>query len=185
VNFVILLTMSGIENWLLEFIKSAYQATAVARRHCFDGDWSACIPITQWNNMPWQAGCWSKIRGSYRVNLLAGVMGALGCTIGSLAAYWVGTKGGRPFLNKYGKYVLIHHMTSTKPTNGFKKNGDWRSSFPGWCPWSELLSVCPPVSGKCAGRNNLHCVNYPTSFGVISGLFLYSWLPAAPSSCFV
>jgi len=40
-------------------------------------------------------------------NLLAGLLGAIGCTIGSLAAYWVGTKGGRPFLNKYGKYVLI------------------------------------------------------------------------------
>jgi membrane protein DedA with SNARE-associated domain len=43
-----------------------------------------------------------------RFNLwLAGLAGALGCLIGSILAYWVGVWGGRPFILRYGKYVLL------------------------------------------------------------------------------
>jgi membrane protein DedA with SNARE-associated domain len=56
---------------------------------------------------------------------LAGVFGALGCTIGSIIAYWVGTKGGRPFLNKYGKYILITPHDLDRADQWFQKNGDW------------------------------------------------------------
>jgi Uncharacterized membrane-associated protein len=36
-----------------------------------------------------------------------GIVGALGNLLGALIAYFAGLKGGRPFLEKYGKYVLI------------------------------------------------------------------------------
>ena len=43
-----------------------------------------------------------------RFNLwLVGIAGAFGCVIGSLAAYWAGMRGGRPLIEKYGRYVLI------------------------------------------------------------------------------
>ncbi len=35
------------------------------------------------------------------------VIGTLGNLVGSLIAYFVGLKGGRPILEKYGKYILI------------------------------------------------------------------------------
>ena len=60
---------------------------------------SACIPIPSEIIMP-LAG-WMLIKNQslpIDFNLLAGLLGALGCTIGSLVAYWVGLKGGRPFL---------------------------------------------------------------------------------------
>ena len=91
---------------------------------------SACIPIPSEIIMP-LAG-WMLIKDPglpIAFNLLAGVMGALGCTIGSLAAYWVGTKGGRPFLNKYGKYVLITPHDLDKADQWFQKNGDWAIFF--------------------------------------------------------
>jgi membrane-associated protease RseP (regulator of RpoE activity) len=34
-------------------------------------------------------------------------LGAVGNLVGSLLAYYIGAKGGRPLLEKYGKYVLI------------------------------------------------------------------------------
>jgi membrane protein DedA with SNARE-associated domain len=58
-------------------------------------------------------------------NLVAGVIGALGCTIGSIVAYWVGAKGGRPFLNKFGKYILITQHDLDRADAWFHKNGDW------------------------------------------------------------
>ena len=36
-----------------------------------------------------------------------GLAGAIGCVLGSMVAYWAGMYGGRPFIEKYGKYVLV------------------------------------------------------------------------------
>ena len=38
----------------------------------------------------------------------AGVVGGLGCVLGSVIAYWIGRAGGRPLVVRYGKYVLIN-----------------------------------------------------------------------------
>ena len=87
---------------------------------------SACIPIPSEIIMP-LAG-WILIKElslPITFNLLAGVLGALGCTIGSIIAYWVGVKGGRPFLNKYGKYILITPHDLDRADQWFQKNGDW------------------------------------------------------------
>ena len=35
--------------------------------------------------------------------------GAVGCVLGSVVAYYVGAWGGRPLVEKYGKFVLISH----------------------------------------------------------------------------
>ena len=36
--------------------------------------------------------------------LLVAVMGTIGCNIGSAIAYWIGAKGGRPLVARYGKW---------------------------------------------------------------------------------
>lgn len=43
-----------------------------------------------------------------RFNLfLVAAAGAVGCNIGSAIAYWIGAKGGRPLVMRYGKWVLM------------------------------------------------------------------------------
>ena len=67
---------------------------------------SACIPLPSEIIMPFSGYLVS--RGE--MNLwLVGVAGAIGCVLGSLVAYWVGMYGGRPLIEKYGKYLLISH----------------------------------------------------------------------------
>jgi membrane protein DedA with SNARE-associated domain len=118
--------MSSLESALLNFIQHAYnlmQWPGVVTLMAIE---SACIPIPSEIIMP-LAG-WILIKNQslpVSFNLLAGVLGALGCTIGATVAYIVGTKGGRPFLNKYGKYVLISHHDIDKADAWFQKNGDW------------------------------------------------------------
>ena len=87
---------------------------------------SACFPLPSEIIMP-LAG-WMLIKDAglpITFNLVAGVIGALGCTIGSIVAYWVGAKGGRPFLNKFGKYILITQHDLDRADAWFHKNGDW------------------------------------------------------------
>src|SRR3989304_1350884 len=50
-------------------------------------------------------------QGTFDIYILT-IVGAIGCTAGSIISYYVGLKGGRPMIQKYGKYVLInnHHM---------------------------------------------------------------------------
>ena len=56
---------------------------------------------------------------------LAGLFGAIGNVIGSLIAYWVGDKGGIPFLRRYGKYILISNHDLDRANQWFAKYGDW------------------------------------------------------------
>jgi membrane protein DedA with SNARE-associated domain len=43
-----------------------------------------------------------------KMNLhLAALAGTLGSTLGSIFSYWLGAKLGKPFLLKYGKYLLV------------------------------------------------------------------------------
>jgi len=65
---------------------------------------SACIPLPSEIIMPFSG----YLVYTGRFNLwLVGVAGAFGCVVGSLAAYWAGMHGGRPLIEKYGRYLLI------------------------------------------------------------------------------
>ena len=65
---------------------------------------SACIPLPSEIIMPFSG----YLVYTGRFNLFAvAVAGAVGCVLGSLVAYWIGMYGGRPFIEKYGRYVLI------------------------------------------------------------------------------
>src|SRR5512132_1040575 len=65
---------------------------------------SACIPLPSEIIMPF-AG---YLVSTGQMNIwVVGFAGAVGCVLGSLVAYWAGSYGGRPFIEKYGRYVLV------------------------------------------------------------------------------
>jgi len=65
---------------------------------------SACIPLPSEIILP-MAG-WMVSRQVFTL-WGATIAGVVGCVIGSSVAYWVGALGGRPLLDRYGRYVLI------------------------------------------------------------------------------
>jgi len=65
---------------------------------------SACVPLPSEIIMPFSG----YLVYTGQLNLwLVSVAGAFGCVVGSLVAYWVGMYGGRPVIEKYGRYLLI------------------------------------------------------------------------------
>ncbi|WP_375162176.1 MULTISPECIES: DedA family protein [Fictibacillus] len=51
------------------------------------------------------------------------IAGTIGGTIAQLFLYWMGYYGGRPFLEKYGKYILISHKQIDLSESWFQKYG--------------------------------------------------------------
>jgi membrane protein DedA with SNARE-associated domain len=65
---------------------------------------SACIPLPSEVIMPFAGYLVST--GRFNLQLVA-IAGAIGCLLGSYVAYYIGASGGRWFLLRYGRWVLI------------------------------------------------------------------------------
>jgi membrane protein DedA with SNARE-associated domain len=82
---------------------------------------SACIPLPSEIIMPFSGYLVS--RGE--MNLwLVGIAGAFGCVVGSIVAYYIGMYGGRPFIEKYGRYVLVSRHDLDLADRWFAKYGE-------------------------------------------------------------
>jgi membrane protein DedA with SNARE-associated domain len=82
---------------------------------------SACIPLPSEIIMPFSG----YLVSTGQMNLwLVGIAGAVGCVLGSLVAYWVGSKGGRPLIEKYGRYVLVSRHDLDMADRWFANHGE-------------------------------------------------------------
>ena len=52
--------------------------------------------------------------------ILCGIMGSL---LGSLFNYWIALRFGRPFFEKYGRYLLVSHQSLEKADRFFERHG--------------------------------------------------------------
>jgi membrane protein DedA with SNARE-associated domain len=82
---------------------------------------SACIPLPSELIMPF-AG-YLVFQGKLALWGVA-LAGALGCVLGSLVAYYVGLVGGRPLVQRYGRYVFISHHDLELADRWFARHGD-------------------------------------------------------------
>jgi membrane protein DedA with SNARE-associated domain len=95
---------------------------------------SACIPIPSEIIMPFSG--FVVWQGNTNMTLIGiTIVGALGNLLGSIIAYSVGSKGGRPLLEKYGKYLLITHSKLELADRWFFKYGGK----------AVLISRCLPI----------------------------------------
>jgi membrane protein DedA with SNARE-associated domain len=81
---------------------------------------SACIPIPSEIIMPFSGYLAST--GRFALVLVA-TAGALGCNIGSTAAYAVGRWGGRPLIERWGSYILINRRDLAAADRFFVRYG--------------------------------------------------------------
>lgn len=65
---------------------------------------SACLPVPSEIVMPFAGFAVAKGEMDF---IAVGMAGAIGCLIGSVLSYAVGYYGGRPLLERYGRYILI------------------------------------------------------------------------------
>lgn len=103
----------GLENSIIDFLRSLYGSVGWLGVFLAMTIESAAIPIPSEVIMP-LAG-WFLIKDQHHAVwyvVIAGIVGALGCVLGSIITYGIGAAGGRPLLMRYGKFILIspHHI---------------------------------------------------------------------------
>jgi len=144
-----------LEQELLSFINHTYTLMEWPGVVLLMAIESACIPLPSELIMP-LAG-WMLVEkqslGAIHT-LVAGAYGALGCTIGSIIAYGVGMWGGRPFLNKFGKYVLISRHDLDLADRWFYRSGSWVIFV------SRLLPVVRTFISLPAGIARMHFIKF-------------------------
>ncbi|MBE3552321.1 MAG: DedA family protein [Kyrpidia tusciae] len=82
---------------------------------------SACIPLPSEVIMPF-AG-YMVGRGFLNLGWVI-LAGTAGNVVGSLIAYYVGIRGGRAFLERYGRYIWIHHRHLDQADHWFARRGE-------------------------------------------------------------
>lgn len=82
---------------------------------------SACIPLPSEVIMPFSGFVVSEGKLTLWGITFAGALGNL---FGSIVAYYIGLKGGRPFLEAYGRYILVTRKKLDIADTWFDKYGD-------------------------------------------------------------
>jgi membrane protein DedA with SNARE-associated domain len=123
---------------------------------------SACVPLPSEVTMPFSG----YLVASGRFNLyLVALTGAFGCLIGSYIAYYVGASGGRWFLERYGRYVLIAPHEIEIADKFFAR---WGSAT---VFWSRLLPVVRTFIAFPAGVARMRLL--PFTIYTLAGSFIW------------
>ena len=108
-----------------------------------------------------------------RFNLvLVAVAGTVGCNFGSAIAYWIGAKGGRPLVERYGKWVLMNRHDLDLMTKFFEKYGSVAILAGRMMPLVQTYVAFPAGIGRMP-RLRFHIY---TTIGSFIWYFCLAWI---------
>lgn len=130
---------------------------------------SACVPLPSEVIMPFAGYLVSQ--GQFSL-LGVTIAGSIGSVFGSALAYWVGVWGGRGFIEKYGKYILITNHDLDIADNFFKKYGRSAVFF------SRMLPVVRTFISLPAGiaKMNFWQMSFYTFVGSLPWCFFLAYV---------
>ena len=105
---------------LAHFIVAVISAGGYAGITLLMGIESACIPLPSEIIMPFSG--YLVYMGRFNLFWVA-TAGAIGCNLGSAVAYWIGAYGGRPMVERFGRFVLLDKHDLDRTTRFFSKYG--------------------------------------------------------------
>jgi membrane protein DedA with SNARE-associated domain len=128
---------------------------------------SACIPLPSEVIMPFSGSLVAS--GRFDLGLVA-FAGAIGCLIGSYAAYFAGAYGGRRFLERYGRWVLITPHELEAADRFFARWGAAAVFF------GRLLPVVRTFIAFPAGVTRMRLL--PFTVYTLAGSYIWCWVLA-------
>ena len=98
--------------------------------------------------------------------------GAVGCNIGSAIAYWIGAKGGRPLVVRYGRWVLMNEHDLDRMSWFFDRYGSIAILAGRMLPVVQTFVAFPAGIAKMP-RLRFH---FYTTAGSIVWYFCLAWI---------
>jgi len=161
--------MHAIEEQIVLFLQNLFSAVGWAGVVTAMAIESACIPLPSEVTMPLAGWMLVQAKGlSVWHSLWGGLWGAVGCTIGSVVTYWIGALGGRPLVERYGKYVLISRRDIERADEWFGRYGEATAFF------SRLMPIVRTFISLPAGVARM---NFP-KFTVLTFIGSFFWCTA-------
>ncbi len=164
--------MQGLEQQLVQFLMHLFQTISWAGVVAIMTLESCNIPIPSEVTMPLAGWMLIQARGmsAWYALGLGGLFGALGCTLGSVISYGLGVWGGRPLVERYGKYIMISEDDLIKADKWFARWGDWAAFI------SRLLPIVRTFISFPAGVVRMNFVRF-TLYSLV-GSFIWCALLA-------
>ncbi|MGZ4814845.1 MAG: DedA family protein [Terriglobales bacterium] len=161
--------ISKIIETLSVFIISVISSTGYAGILLLMAIESACIPLPSEVIMPFSG--YLVYIGRFNLFWVATV-GALGCNLGSLLAYYVGYYGGRPLVQRYGSYIFLSEKELNWADRFFAKHGDWAVLI------SRMLPVVRTFIALPAGIARMRQLRFHlfTFIGSWPWFFMLAWV---------
>ncbi len=164
--------MHGLETAIVSFLRDLVQTVGWLGVIVAMAIESVNIPLPSELTMPLAGWMLIRDRGlPASWVLVAALCGAVGNTIGSLVNYGIGVWGGRPLVERYGKWILVSRRDLERADRWFARWGDAIAFF------SRLLPVVRTFISLPAGiaRMNLARFTVYTFLGsfIWSGVLAY------------
>ena len=130
---------------------------------------SACIPLPSEIIMPFSGYLVST--GQFTM-LGVTLAGAIGNVVGSIVAYYAGVWGGRPFVERYGPYMLISHKDLDRADRWFARYGEATVFF------SRMLPVVRTFISLPAGIARMNFTRFVvfTFLGALPWCYLLAYI---------
>jgi membrane protein DedA with SNARE-associated domain len=156
--------LEALEHFMTEVIGD-YGYYAVIVLMLFE---SACIPIPSEVTMVFGGFLVSRGRLDF---FWVGMWGTIANVLGSWLAYWVGLVGGRPLIERWGKYVFLREHELDRAEEWFKKHGETAVFV------SRLLPVVRTFISLPAGVARMPFVKFTvyTFLGCLPWTFALTW----------
>ncbi|MCI3194605.1 DedA family protein [Bacillus sp. HU-1818] len=100
------------------------------------------------------------------------IAGSLGGVAGPLTLYWIGRYGGRPFLERFGKYIFIKPEALDKSDQFFRKHGGFVAFSGRFLPGVRTLISIPCGIAKM----NVWAFSVYTFLAMLPITFVYVYL---------
>lgn len=162
-------------DWLHQFVIDAVAGYGYVAIFVLMALSSACVPIPSEVTMLFGGALAAPgfaAEGQELSLWAVGAVGSIGTLVGSWAAYWAGAVGGRPLIDRFGRYLLIRPREVDQAHDWFERHGDATVAF------SRVLPVLNTFISLPAGVVRMPFWRFTcyTLLGAVPWTFALAWL---------
>ena len=162
-------------DWLHQFVIDAVAGYGYVAIFVLMALSSACVPVPSEVTMLFGGALAAPgfaAEGQELSLVAVGVVGSIGTLAGSWAAYWAGAVGGRPLIDRFGRYLLIRPREVDQAHEWFERHGDVTVAF------ARVLPVLNTFISLPAGvvRMPFWRFTWYTLLGAVPWTFALAWL---------